>query len=342
MTEKRELLRLLCRNEKIFYQKMCGRFLRFPKMAAHVHARAKRSYSLYFRVNRFNLMNMAFPKSAKDTGQDVLDMRIYTDEIIPNCKRCFVIAGTHIETKERGWYAFCKKSGKLEKVGPYETFHKALKTLALTQGCDSCEFNKYEDKASFLSLLDKKIKEEMIEIFGEDHILSVVMGPLQFFVENRNYLDINFEARFGKRLFKSVPDDPVAVVNLIKPCQNAVDFANKVQALTGMIDRINENEIRKLIKDKKKQQIQGSINILEQILKENIPNYPRHIISNLRNLMKLRNKMYPTHATSSEILVVLRNFGINKYPLDDWEKGWRKILGICSNSLGDFVKALQK
>lgn len=287
-------------------------------------------------------MEMAFPDSAEYTGRDILGMKVYTDDIIPNCKRCFVMAGMHAKTKERGWFAFCKKSGKLEKVGPYETYHKALKTLTLTKGCDSCKFNRYEDKESFLSMLDEKIKEEMIEIFGKDHVLSVVMGPLQFFVENRNYLDINFKARFGMRLFRSVPDDPVAVVNLIKPCQNAVEFALKIQALAGMIDRINESGIRNLIKDEiKKQQLRGSINILEQILKENIPSYPRHIVSNLRNLMSLRSKMYPAHATSSEIIVVLRNFGIDKYPLEDWEKGWRKILSISSNSLGDFVRVLQ-
>lgn len=284
---------------------------------------------------------MTFPDSAKDTGGYVLGMRVFTDETIPNCRRCMVIAGTHAKTKERGWYAFCKKSGKIEAIGPHETFHKALRVLTLTKSCDSCEFNKYEQKASYLSLLDKRIKREMTEIFGKDHILSVVMGPLASFFEYRTYLDIVFKDCFGTRLFKSLPDDCIAVVDSIKPCQNARDFALKIQALAGIIDRINENEIRKFIKDKEKQQLKGSINILEQILKENVPNYPRHAISNLRNLMSLRSKMYPTHITSAEILVVLRNFGINRYPLEDWEKGWRKILALCSNSLGDLVKAMQ-
>lgn len=94
-------------------------------------------------------------------------------------------------------------------------------------------------------------------------------------------------------------------------------------------------------KNKKKQNLQGSINILEQILKENIPNYPKSVIFNLRNLISLRSKMFPTHATSAEILIVLRNLGIDKYPLDDWEQGWRKIFTLCTNSLVPLVESLQ-
>ena len=283
---------------------------------------------------------MDFPDSAEDTGRYIHGVRVFTDELIPNCNRCFVMVGTHYKTKEKGWYAFCKKSGKLESVGPYETFHKALKTLTLTKACDSCKFNRSEDRKSYLPLLDKKINEEIGEKFGKE--LSVIMRQLRFFVEYRNYLDVGFKDRFGIRLFKPLPDDCVAVVDSIKPCQNARDFAFKIQALAGIIDRINESEIRSLVKEKKKQKLTGSINILQQLLKENFPNYPRHIISNLRNLMTLRSKLYPAHATSSEVLVVLRNFGIDNYPLEDWETGWRKILGLCSNSLGDFVKILQQ
>jgi len=289
--------------------------------------------------DRSNLIRMTIPDSTIDTGRYILGMRVYTDEIIPNCNRCFMIAGTHIKTKETGWYAFCKKSGKMEKIGPYETVHKALRILTLTKGCDSCKFNRYEDKTSYLPLLDKKIRKELRESFEKE--LSVVMKPMHFFVEYRSFLDINFKERFGMRLFKSLPDDCVAVVDSIMPCRNARDFASKILALAGIIDRINKSEIRQLIKDKEKQKLTGSINVLQQLLEENVPNYPRHIVSNLRNLMSLRSKMYPAHATSSEVLVVLRNFGIDKYPLEDWEKGWRKILHLCSNSLGDFVKVLQ-
>jgi len=77
------------------------------------------------------------PKTTKDTGTSILGLRTYTDELIPNCNRCIVMSGHHAKTKEIGFFAFCKKSGKFEKVGPYKSYSEALKTLTLTKGCDS-------------------------------------------------------------------------------------------------------------------------------------------------------------------------------------------------------------
>lgn len=284
---------------------------------------------------------MAFPKDAKDTGKVILGLHTLTSELVPNCDRCFVISGRHIRTGEPGWYAFCKKSGKLDSVGPYDTFHKAIRTLTLTKGCDSCDFNRSEGKSSFLSALDEKIEEEISEIFGDKNIYSMLTGPVQAFVRNRKYLDINFRNRFNTRFFTSLPDDCLAVVDSVKPCQNEEQFVMKVQALAGMLDRIEESDVRKLIKTEEKKQMKGSISMLEQILIENVSGYPKYAIRNLKNLMSLRSKMYPAHATSCEILVILQNFGIGKYPLEDWGRGWRKILTLCSNSLGELVKALQ-
>lgn len=61
---------------------------------------------------------MAFPNSAEDTGKYVQGCRVFTDETIPNCNRCFVMAGAHGRTKERGWFVFCKRSEDLERVRP--------------------------------------------------------------------------------------------------------------------------------------------------------------------------------------------------------------------------------
>lgn len=284
---------------------------------------------------------MAMPSSVVDTGKNLFGMRTFTDALIPNCSRCFVISGTHEKTKEIGYYAFCKEPEKLAHVGPYKSYHEALKSLVLTKGCDSCGFNKSKLKEAYLPVLDEQIKAEIESLYGIGQTPSIIMTPLQDFVESRNYLDANFKSRFGVRLFQSLTDDAVAIKDLAKPCVNQNDFALKISALAGLIDRINEKELKGKIKEKEKKNLSGSINVLEQFLKENFPNYPKYIISNLRNLLTLRSKMYPTHATGAEIIVVLGNFGLNKYPMNDWEEGVSKILHLCSNSLSALLTLVQ-
>ncbi len=266
-------------------------------------------------------------------------MRTYTDTLIPNCQRCFLLSGLHEKTKERGYTVFCKRSGKLEKVGPYKSYHEALKFLVLTKGCDSCKFNRSQLKEAYLPVLDDQIKSEIEELYGIGETPSIIMSPLQNFVESRNFLNTNFKSRFGIDLFLSLTDDAVATKDLAKPCASQAEFALKIQALAGLIDRINEKELKEKIKEKVKP---GSINALEQFLKENFPDYPKHIIFNLRNLMALRSKMYPAHSTTSEVPIILGNFGLTKYPLDNWEEGVSKILLLCSNSLSSLLTLVQK
>lgn len=283
---------------------------------------------------------MGIPDSVIDTGKKILGMRTYTDNLIPNCGSCFVISGTHERTKEMAFYAFCKKSGELESVGPYKSYHEALKFLVTTKGCDFCSCNKAQLKAAYLPVLNEKIKEEIESLYGIGQTPSVIMSPLQLFVEARNYLNTNFKARFGIELFQPLTDDLLAGFDLAKPCLDQRDFALKIQALAGLIDRIDESELKKKIKNRENLK-NGSINALEQFLKENFPKYPKYIVSNLRHLLSLRSKMYPAHATTSEMIVVLGNFGISNYPLNDWDKGVSKILNLCSNSLYGLLTLIQ-
>ena len=193
---------------------------------------------------------MEMPNTDKDTGTSILGMRKYIDELIPNCGRCIVIGSSHEKTKERGYFAFCKKSGKLERIGPYKSYFEALRTL--TKGCDSCIFNKLEAKNEYLPLLNEKFKEEMQELYGKEDALTIAMSPVQSFVEYRKHLDVNFEARFGMKLFNPLTDDSVAVVDLIKPCNDPKTFALKIEALAGIIDRINGKELKDKIQKKEK------------------------------------------------------------------------------------------
>jgi hypothetical protein len=123
-----------------------------------------------------------------------------------------------------------QKSGELELVGPYKSFHEALKVLVSTRGCDTCNYNKSQLKAAYLPVLNENVKEEISALYGIGEIPSVIMSPLQHFVESRNYLDSNFKACFGIKLFLPLTDDLVAGFDLAKPCTDQSDFALKIQA----------------------------------------------------------------------------------------------------------------
>jgi len=284
---------------------------------------------------------MVWPRSARKTGKSIAGVGVLTSELCPNCRLSIVIEGTHERTREKGWFAYCKKSGKLEKFGPYETLAKSLRYMTLAQGCDTCEYNKSDKKDEYLSLLDEEVQRELAEIFGEEHTYSVITGPLTSFVENRRAIDLLFKHIFGTRLFKSIPDDSVAIKDFITPCLTEQNFILKITALAGVIDRIEETDVKKIIKTRETKDMRGSINILEQILKENVPDYRTYIIKNMRNIMALRSKFYPTHAHSSEIIKILNNLGINKYPLENWDKGWIKILTLCCASFQGLIIDLQ-
>jgi hypothetical protein len=284
---------------------------------------------------------MGMPLSVVDTGKQLFGLKTYVDKLIPNCQRCFIMSGFHEKTKEMGYSAFCKKSGKLQKVGPYKSYHEALKYLVMTKGCDECSFNKSALKEAYLPVLDDQIKAEIETTYGIGQASKIIMSPLQDFVVSRNYLNINFKSRFGIDLFLPLTDDAVATIDLTKPSVNQTDFALKIQALAGFVDRINEKGLKEKIQDKENLKT-GSINALEQFLKEKFPNYPTYVISNLRKLMMLRSKMYPAHSTTSEVPIILGNFGITKYPLDDWEEGVSKILNLCSKSLSSLLTLVQK
>jgi hypothetical protein len=274
---------------------------------------------------------MSIFNSAIDTKTTILGMRTFTDVMQPNCLNCFVLSGRHIKTNDVGYAAFCTKGHQLQKVGPYNSYYEALQKLFLTKGCDSCQLNKSPLKQGYLPILNEKIKDEIAELYGTTD-LSITINPLHRFAEYRNYVDINFKDKFGMRLFNPLPDDLVVGYELLRSCSCQMDFALKIAALAGIIDRIDINELKSRLKEPPKVE-DGSLKILEKFLRENYVEIPTYIFSNFRTLFSIRNRMIPMHATTPELLKYLRNFGLDSYPLENWESGFQKILNIVTISM---------
>jgi hypothetical protein len=116
--------------------------------------------------------------SVIDTKTSIIGMHTYTDIMQPNCMRCFVISGNHEKTNERGFFAFCKKTDKMQKIGPYKSYYESLRYLVITKGCDTCEYNKSPLKQAYLSVLDEKMDEEISEMYGYKQDLLITLNPI--------------------------------------------------------------------------------------------------------------------------------------------------------------------
>ena len=86
----------------------------------------------------------------------------------------------------------------------------------------------------------------------------------------------------------------------------------------------------------------GSINYLEQYLKENRPDYNVKIIRNLKNLKILRSKKFGVHGTEDpKLKKALDEMGL-PYPILDWNQLWIESLRLLDESLTKFSKILDR
>ncbi|MCD6481738.1 MAG: hypothetical protein J7L31_05660 [Thermoplasmata archaeon] len=153
--------------------------------------------------------------------------------------------------------------------------------------------------------------------------------------QKRREINLIFANKFGVKLFK---DNEIAILDIRKLCANEEEFNNRIQALTTLIDEINVKELKKFIRNKK---LNGSVNILEAFLEEQLPNYNKTIIANLRNIITLRSKKYPIHRDDARFINALRYFGFRKYP-PDWGKLWEVVLKKYLESLKLLKKCIEE
>ncbi|MBA7532861.1 hypothetical protein ES705_25091 [subsurface metagenome] len=123
--------------------------------------------------------------------------------------------------------------------------------------------------------------------------------------------------------------------NLFESCQDKKDFVLHVTALSSLIDWINKNELKNLLK---KHPQNGSVNYLEMFLQEKYPNYDLNIIRRFRRIFKIR-KMFPVHRDTNESIKSIEELG-ESYPNTNYKRLWNKILLDFYLSLRQFEEIL--
>jgi len=109
--------------------------------------------------------------------------------------------------------------------------------------------------------------------------------------------------------------------NLFEPCQDKKNFVLHITALSSLIDWININELKNLLKT---QSQNGSVNYLERFLQEKYSNYDLNIIKRLRRIFKIR-KMFPVHKDTNDSIKAIKELG-ESYPDTNYKRLWGKIL----------------
>jgi len=174
-------------------------------------------------------------------------------------------------------------------------------------------------KSSFSDNLLKQVRE----------IDSLVNG----IIDARRNLNIVFEKKFGTVLFKQ---NEMAANDLRKPCSNEEEFNNRILSLAVLIDGIETNSLSKHVKAWTEA---GSVNLLEKFLDEQVPDYDRVSVKNLRMMITLRSKKYPIHRDDSAYLNALSYFGFTDVP-PDWQNLWGTVLIRYLETLRTLVNAL--
>lgn len=121
----------------------------------------------------------------------------------------------------------------------------------------------------------------------------------------------------------------------MKVCRNEEEFTNNIAALALLIDQLNIEKIKKSTIER-----EGTINILEEFLRENFKDFPPEIISNFREIMILRSKKFPIHTTDPKFVEAVIKI-VGKYP-PEWTELWIKALDMYKESLKKLLECLQK
>lgn len=116
-----------------------------------------------------------------------------------------------------------------------------------------------------------------------------------------------------------------------------------VRNVVAVADFLNNMDFTMLLSDEEKIQLRtahksGSISALESFLGREKPNYARTIISNLRNINKLRGQ-YPVHSISRGVVDAHRTLGID-YPIHMPQEAWSRIRTILLKVLQGIHKEL--
>ena len=101
----------------------------------------------------------------------------------------------------------------------------------------------------------------------------------------------------------------------------------------------NENELRPLVRQLPLEE--GSLNLLERFLQENVPTIPcRDAVRRLRAINRLR-QMFPAHVDKAKGAIdELHLLGI-EYPVRDYGQAWNRVVESYAETTDQLLEAVR-
>lgn len=157
-------------------------------------------------------------------------------------------------------------------------------------------------------------------------------SKISILIDLRNHINELSLSRFG---FELLNQDEKSLEQVSKDCYDNDDLVVNLAAIGTLIDGMNVMGMKLKLKVIPQD---GSINTLEEFLKEHIPEYEREIVTNLRTVMKIRNQ-WPIHKSSAQgVRLIIQ---VNEtYPVDDFEEFWSRLFNLYTESLRGFESTL--
>lgn len=158
-------------------------------------------------------------------------------------------------------------------------------------------------------------------------------SKISILIDLRNSINELSLLRFGFELLKQ---DEKSLEQVSKDCYDDDSLFVNLAAIGTLIDGMNVTDIERKVKSHTKE---GSINLLEEFLKEHIPEYEREIITNLRTIMKIRNQ-WPIHKSTAQGVKLMRQVN-DSFPVEDIEEFWSRLFNLYTESLRGLESVLK-
>ncbi len=206
-----------------------------------------------------------------------------------------------------------------------DALYEELDKMISTQNYSNSDLIEYRTKFNALDdeffLQLKKIRHYA---YGMD-ITFDSRSKISILIDLRNHINELSLSRFG---FELLNQDEKSLEQVSKDCYDNDGLVVNLAAIGTLIDGMNVTGMKLKLKEVPQE---GSINTLEEFLKEHIPEYEREIITNFRTIMKIRNQ-WPIHKSSAQgVKLIIK---VNEtYPVDDFEEFWSRLFNLYTESL---------